>query len=142
VVARVDPYKNFRFLLEIDGIAQAGFSEVSGFGSHVEPIEYREGGDAPTVRKLPGRTAYPDITLRWGTTDSRELYDWHLTAVNGRIQRKHGSIVLLGDDGQEKARWNFFQGWASKWEGPHLDARANEIAIQTLTISCERVEQA
>ena len=35
-MARVDPYKNFRFLVEIDGIVQAGFSECSGFGSTVE----------------------------------------------------------------------------------------------------------
>src|SRR5215470_2307207 len=104
-MARVDPYTNFRFYLEIDGITQAGFSEVTGFGSQVEAVEYREGGDAPTVRKLPGRITYPDLTLRWGATDSRELYDWHHAAVMGRIERKNGSIVLLGDDGQEKARW-------------------------------------
>lgn len=72
-MARTDPYKNFRFLLEIDDILQGGFSDCSGFGSNVEVIEYREGGEAPTVRKLPGKTIYPDITLKWGITDSREL---------------------------------------------------------------------
>ena len=80
-----DPYKNFRFLVEIDAIVQAGFSDVSGYGSSVEVIEYREGGDAALVRKLPGKVSYPDITLKWGVTDSRELYDWHLAAVNGAI---------------------------------------------------------
>ena len=52
---RVDPYRNFRFLVEIDGIVQAGFSECSGFGSDVEVVEYREGGEPSTVRKLPGK---------------------------------------------------------------------------------------
>lgn len=141
-MARMDPYTGFRFVLEIDGIAQGSFSQVSGFGSRVEAVEYREGGDAPTVRKLPGRVTYPDVTLRWGVTDSRELYDWHMTAVAGRIERKNGSIVLLGDDGQEKVRWNFFQAWASVWDGPDLDATGNAVAVNTLTISCERLEQA
>ena len=45
---RVDPYKNFRFLVEIDGIVQAGFSDASGFGSNEEVVEYREGGEAET----------------------------------------------------------------------------------------------
>ena len=27
---RVDPYRGFNFLVEIDGITQAGFQEVSG----------------------------------------------------------------------------------------------------------------
>ena len=141
-MARVDPYKNFRFLVELDGIVQAGFSDCSGFGSSVEAIEYREGGDASTVRKLPGKVSYPDISLKWGVTDSRELYDWHLAAVNGAIQRKNGSIILQDDAGQEKVRWNFFSAWPSKWDGPDFSAKGNDVAIDTLTVSCERVERA
>src|SRR5579872_4906611 len=106
-MARVDPYRDFRFLVEIDGIVQAGFSDCSGLGSSVDVIEYREGGDPTTVRKLPGRATYPDITLKWGVTDSRELYDWHAAALKGDIQRKNGSIILMDDKGQEKVRWNF-----------------------------------
>lgn len=141
-MARVDPYKNFRFLVEIDGIVQAGFSDCTGFGSTVEVIDYREGGEAATVRKLPGKVSYPDIVLKWGVTDSRELYDWHLAAVNGQIERKNGSIILLDDTGQEKVRWNFFAAWPSKWDGPDFSAKGNDVAIDTLTVSCERVEQA
>jgi len=137
-----DPYKNFRFLVEIDGIVQAGFSDVNGFGSTVEVIEYREGGDAANVRKLPGKVSYPDLTLKWGITDSRELYDWHRAAVNGTIQRKNGSGILLDDAAQEKVRWNFFGAWPSKWDGPDFAAKGTDVAIDTLTVSCERVERA
>ncbi|NEO72504.1 phage tail protein [Moorena sp. SIO3H5] len=140
-MARVDPYKNYRFLMEIDGIVQAGFSECSGFGSEVEIVEYREGGDDATVRKLRGKASYPDISLKWGITDSRELYDWHLAAVNGQIERKNGSIILLDDTGQEKVRWNFFKAWASKYEAPSLDAKGSDVAIDTLTVTCERLER-
>lgn len=139
---RVDPYKNYRFLVELDGIVQGGFSECSGLSSEVQVVEYREGGDDTTVRKLPGQASYPDITLKWGITDSRELYDWHLSALNGQYQRKNGSLVLLDDIGQERIRWNFFNAWASKYEAPSFDAAGNDVAISTLTISCERVEQA
>jgi phage tail-like protein len=139
---RVDPYNNFRFLVEIDGIIQAGFSECSGFGSNIAVIEYREGGDAATVHKLPGLLTYNDIMLKWGVTDSRELYDWHLAAINGQIQRKNGSIILQDDLGQEKVRWNFFSAWPSKWDGPDFNAKGADVAISTLTVSCERLEQA
>jgi len=141
-MARVDPYKNFRFLVELDGIVQAGFTDCSGFGSNVEVVEYREGGDAATVRKLPGKTSFPDITLKWGITDSRELYDWHRTAVDGAVQRKNGSIILQDDLGQEKIRWNFFSAWASKYDAPDFSAKGNDVAIDTLMISCERLERA
>lgn len=142
-MARIDPYKNFSFLVEIDGIERAGFSECSGLGSSVEVVQYREGGDASTVRKLIGKATYPDIVLRWGTTDTRELYDWHLSALSGLADRRNGSIILLDVNGQEeKMRWNFFQAWPSQWEGPSFDANADDVAIQSLTLSCERVEQA
>ena len=141
-MARVDPYKNFRFLVEIDGITQAGFSECTGFGSEVEVIQYREGGDAATVRRLPGKVNYPDITLKWGITDSSELYDWHASAVKGQIERKNGSIILLDDIGNEKVRWNFFDAWPSKWDGVDFNAKGNDVAIDTLVISCEGLERA
>ncbi|MFQ4136437.1 phage tail protein [Nodosilinea sp. PGN35] len=141
-MARKDPYKNYRFLVEIDGIVQAGFAECSGFGSEVQVVEYREGGDPTTARKLPGMAKYPDITLKWGLTDSRELYDWHLTAINGQIERKNGSVVVLDDAGQEQARWNFFSAWPSKYTGPSFNAKGNDIAIDSLTVCCERMARA
>jgi len=95
-----------------------------------------------TVRKLPGKATYPDITLKWGITDSHELYDWHATALAGNPQRKNGSIVLFDHANNEKVRWNFFQAWASKYDGPSLNATGNEIAIDSLTLSYERLERA
>jgi phage tail-like protein len=139
---RVDPYKNFRFLVEIDNIVQAGFSDCTGFGSSIEVVEYREGGDFATVRKLPGKMSYPDITLKWGLTDSRDLYDWHLAVVNGGSDRRNGSIIQLDDQGNEKVRWNFFDAWPSKYDGPDFSGKGNDVAVDTLTLSCERLVRA
>jgi phage tail-like protein len=128
--------------VEIDAITQASFSECSGFGSEVEVVEHREGGDPTPIRKLPGKPKYPDITLKWGMTDSSELYEWHKKALNGTVERKNGSIILQNDTGEEKVRWNFFDAWPSKYDGPDFNAKGNDIAIDTLTLACERVERA
>lgn len=135
-----DPYKGFRFRVEIQGIQQMGFSECSSVGSHVEVVEYREGGEPANVRKLPGKVSYPDITLKWGATDNQELYKWHLDVAKGNIKRVSGSVVQLDDTGKEKLRWNFFNAWPSKWDGPAFNAKGNDVAIETLTLTCERVE--
>lgn len=139
---RIDPYLNFRFRVEIDGIQQAGFMECTGLGSQVEVVEYREGGENATVRKLPGRVSYPDIVLKWGATDSQELYQWHLQVIRGNLARNDGSVVLLDSQGNEKLRWNFFNAWPSKWTGPTLNAKGSDVAIEELTLTCERQEQA
>jgi phage tail-like protein len=140
---RVDPLENFRFRVEIEGIVQAGFTECSGLGSHIEVVEIREGVDATSAtRKIPGRVTYPDIVLKWGVTTSRELYNWHQAVINGQLQRKNGSVVLLDSERQEVVRWNFSNAWPSKFDGPTLNAKGNDVAIESLTITCERQELA
>ncbi len=141
-MARIDPYRNFNFLVEIDGITQAGFSDCSGFGSSTDPIEYREGGENTTARKLPGLTKHNNITLKWGITDSRELYDWYRDVVTGKVKRKNGSIIVLDVDGKEHVRWNFFNAWPSKWDGPAFTAKGNDIAVETLELAHEGIERA
>lgn len=135
-----DPYKGFRFRVEIQGIQQAGFMECSSIGSHLEVIEYREGGDPIHVRKFVGKASYPDITLKWGITDNQELYNWHIAIVKGTLTRQHGSVVQLDDTGAEKIRWNLYNAWPSKFDWPAYNAKGNELAISTLTLSFEYAE--
>lgn len=138
----MDPYLNFNFLVEVGGIARAAFQEVSGLDSEIDVIEHREGGDNLTPRKFPGQAKYSNITLKWGMTDDNQLYQWHRSAIEGEVQRKDGSIVLLDRRGQEVARWNFFKAWPSKWDGPDFNAEGNDIAIETLEMVHEGIEKA
>lgn len=138
---RNDPYKAFNFLVEIDGVARAAFSEVSGLESETAVIEYRAGGEG-VVRKLPGLTKFGNIVLRRGVTQDAELWDWRKNVVEGSIDRRNGSIALLDDQRNEVVRWNFRDGWICRWEGPALNAKANEVAIETIEIAHEGLERA
>lgn len=137
-----DPYLNYNFLVELDGIARAAFQECSGFDSTIDVVEHREGGENTTVRKLPGMTKYSNISLKWGMTDDTDLYDWHRRVVEGKIERKNGSIVVLDREGKEVARWNFFRAWPTKWDGPDFNAEGNDVAIETLELAHEGVQRA
>lgn len=141
---RIDPYGNYNFLVEIDGIARATFHEASGFESSIDVIEHREGGENITLRKLPGMVKYSNISLKWGTTNDRDLYDWHMQWVKGDpdAKRKNGSVILLDRQGQEKVRWNFFNAWPSKWTGPSFSAEGNDVAIEALELAHEGIERA
>ncbi len=138
---RKDPYKNFNFLVEIDGVVQAGFAECSGLRLEVEVIEYREGGEVSSVRKLPGLSKVGDITLKRGITTSNELQAWVEATVSGVTNRKNGAIVLLDDERKPVVRWKFFNAFPRKWEGPDLDAKGTDVAIETLTLSCEGLQR-
>jgi phage tail-like protein len=94
------------------------------------------------VRKLPGLTKYPNIVLKWGLTDSDELYKWWKDIMNGKITRKNGSIILLDTEGNEKVRWNFLNAWPTKWDGPDFNAKGTDVAIETLELANEGTERA
>jgi phage tail-like protein len=143
VAARVDPYRNFNFRVEIEGIAAASFSECSGLQSSIEVVEYRQGSDSSlSVRKLPGLRTYSNITLKRGITQDRELYEWHRKVLDGEVDRRNGSIILLDDDRNEVLRWNFHSGWICRYEGPTLNGKSNEVAIETIEICHEGLELA
>jgi len=140
--AKVDPFRNFNFLVEIDGVAVAGFSECSGLGAETDVIEYRDGSDKQGIRKLPGLQRYPSIVLKRGITGDKSFWQWWKSARDGQADRRNGSIVLLDADRTEVARWNFLNGWPRKWEGPALNAKGNWVAIETVEIVHEGLEWA
>ena len=143
-MARVDdPYRNFRFRVEIDGIDQGGFREVTVADSTQDPIEYREGTELPTVRKVPGLIKYGNVTLKWGITDSMALYEWRKAVEDGKTKdnRKNMAVIVIDEEGNEKSRWNFSNAWPSKYDPADLNATANEIAIETLEIVHEKMER-
>jgi phage tail-like protein len=140
-MARFDPYKNYKFHVEIDGIADSRFLECSGMSSEIAVIEYRDGSEPGSVRKLPGRVHYSDITLKRGVTDSHDLYDWHKAVLQGTPDRRNGAIRLLDDEGKDVVRWVFRDAWPRKWEGPDLNALSNEVAIETFVLACESIER-
>jgi len=140
--SRTDPYRGFNFLVEIDGITQAGFQEVGGLDASTDAVDYREGTDPNHVRKLSGMNKYSPITLKRGITDSDELWKWRQTAIDGKTERRNGSIVLLDETGAEKIRWNFSQAWPTKWTGPSFNSTSATVAIETLEITHEELKRA
>jgi phage tail-like protein len=140
-VPRNDPLRNFRFRLEIDGITQAGFSEASGFDVSIDAIDYREGNEPTHVRKLPGLTKYGNVTLKWGITDSMDLYNWHRQIVDGDIQRKNVAIVVIDEGGNDKARFEITEAWPMKYDPMDLNAKGNDVSIETLELVNEGVKR-
>lgn len=138
-MSRNDPYRKFRFKVEIDGLVSAGFAECSVGSSTTEVIEYREGIDPTRVRKLSGLTRHGNITLKYGITDSMELFAWFrgITQTGTQSNRRNLSIVLIDEDGNDKCRWNCTNAWPVKYDPPDLNAKANEVAIELVEIACE-----
>jgi len=139
-----NPYSAFNFHVEINGAQIAAFQEVSGLDSENTPIEYREGADPMnTVRKLPGIEKYPNLTLKRGITGSLALWDWRKEVRDGGSTyppTRDVTIKLLDEKHDPVLKWKLTNAWCTKLTGPALNAKGNEIAIETLELAYDRID--
>ena len=144
-MARQDPLRKFRFRLEIDGLEQAAFSEVAIGDAASDAIEYREGDEAPTARKLSGLTKFANVTLKWGITDSMELAEWHRLIVDGATLqeeiRKTVVIRIQNEAGDDKAAFEITRAWPTKYDPSDLNGTGNEVAIDSLELANEGIRR-
>jgi phage tail-like protein len=143
VSMRKDPDRNFSFMCEIDGVVQAGFMEIIMPESYTEVIEYREGSEPQFSRKLPGLTKYTNLILKCGVTHSMELYNWRRLVEQGKIKdaRRNIAVILMDEEGNPCARWEFAEAWPTKYSAPNLTAEGSDVAIETLEITFEKMER-
>jgi phage tail-like protein len=150
--SRFDPYKNLKFRVKWDGRYVAGVSKVSALKRTTEVVEHREGGDPSTVRRSPGQTKYEPITLERGVTHDPEFEQWANKVWNwgsglgSEVSladfRKDLIIELYNEAGQLVMAYKVYRCWPSEYQAlPDLDAGANAVAIQTLTLQHEGWER-
>jgi phage tail-like protein len=141
---RHGPYRNARFLLEFDDLVKAGFSTCTLPENSTEPIEYREGNDRPTMRKLWGLNDFGALTLESGATqDSIELFEWRAQVEQGNVDeaRQDIAVIVLDEEGNPGLRWEFRNAWPSNYDAPDFDAEGDEVAIESLEIQHEGMER-
>jgi phage tail-like protein len=91
------------------------------------------------VLKIPGRSRAGNIVLRKGVTSGDEISRWRAAVEKGVRDVRSGSIILLDAEMNEKTRWNFFDGWPCRYEGPSLDAAGAQVAVETLELCVDRI---
>ncbi|WP_294378285.1 phage tail protein [uncultured Clostridium sp.] len=137
------PYTKFRFKVEVDNVIVAEVTEVTGFDASVDVIEYREGNERPTPRKVQGLRKFGNITLKTGLIDTHVLYDW-LNPADEKvaIPRKNVVITLLAEDMTTAvATWQIEAAWPTKYTGPDLNATSSEVAFESIELAHEGLKR-
>ncbi|MGZ4031381.1 MAG: phage tail protein [Tumebacillaceae bacterium] len=124
----------YRYVVEIDGLEVAGFSEVTGIQAETEIEEYVEGGLNGYVHRFAKQTKFPMLVFKRGLTSDSSLWDWYADVMSGTITRKNGAVILNDQSGTEVVRWNFFDAYPVKWNGPEMNASRSEVAIESMEL--------
>jgi phage tail-like protein len=146
-VQRERPYAQFNFLVDLgDGTtdgAGAGFQECSNIGMEVTVAEYRNGNEKENaVRKITGLNRVGDVTLKRGIIGSLALYEWLDQIRNGdQAAFRTVTIQLLSEDHASVVQtWKLMRARIIKHVSGPLNARGNDVAMESVTLAYERLE--
>jgi phage tail-like protein len=140
-MARQDPLRAFRFLIEIDAIASGGFTRVKGLTRELKHESYREGGVNEYEHKLVTQVTYPVLVLERGLALD-DLWNWAQDAADGIVTRKTVRIRLQ-DEADERA-WAWQIAWAIpvKWTASDLEAQTSPVVMESLELAHHGVRKA
>ncbi len=123
-------------------VAVGGFREVTGLEGQLEVFAYAEGGQNDYLHQLPVRHSWSRIVLKRGLVTSISVWAWYRAGMAGSLgARRDGAIILQREDGIPAAAWMFRGGLASKWVGPTMNAQQSEVAIESIEIAHQGIEQ-
>jgi phage tail-like protein len=142
-------YISNAFALEIDSVAMAFFTEVSGLESatdHTEVTQQTKDG-RPYIHRVPARQANKPGTLTLKTKSvgaAEQLWKWRKQVVDGKIAAalRNGSVVIYDTENKEIGRWNFVKGWPSKLSIGSLSASSNDAIDVELSLEYEQLSPA
>jgi len=144
-VLRPDPYPGHNFHLIVNGVTDEGdavscaFTEITGLETELHVIEYRNGNEDHTVRKIPGLKSQTNLVCKKGSTGHHQFWDWIKSALDGDVQRRDGSVILRDENQQDVMKWKFSRAWPCKYTGPTFNATNNEIAMESVEFCFEAI---
>jgi phage tail-like protein len=132
-----DPVTNFRFQVT-SSRCRAGFSKISGIKEESDVIEYREGTDSAYLQKFPGMRKYPEMTFERGLTrESMALVEWRRAVIREQAYKERLEINVQTAPGLTARTVLLPKSWPSALEIADLDAKASEVAIESMTLQHE-----
>ena len=138
-----DPFINYRFHIEIEGLDTLGFSKMSQLENVTEIETYLEGGVNDYTHKFPSSTSYTNITLEHGLGLDDLIYDWREQVIQGNmLEALKSGIIRLYDNDEVVDMWYFQGAWPVKLTIAELDARASgDVLIESVELVIERFER-
>jgi phage tail-like protein len=126
-------------------LGDGGFQECSGLDLEMEVQESREGGRNYGLVQHIGRARHTPIVLKRGMFYGEggqvngEIWRWirRILTNEGPPVRYDGTVEVRGEGDAVVARWQFVRGLPARVQGPQLNGKTGDIAIEELHIAHE-----
>jgi phage tail-like protein len=143
----IPPVAGFHFVVNFLGVGlpdiDMRFQEVSGISADLETTELKEGGENRFVHKLPVRAKFPNLVLKRAAYPVPSMVlEWAKDAIyNFDFRPVDVQVFLLNDMHLPVKGWNFVSAYPVKLQTSNLNAKNNELVIQTLELAYKYARQ-
>lgn len=141
------PYGAYNFLVDLADGTDAGqiiggFSDVSGLGTEMTLMEYRNGNEKENrVRKIPGLHKVADVTFKRGIVGSKTFWEWIKATRTSPAMQRNLRVTLLDEQQNLVMVWLLLNARPMKWTGPTLAAKSSsDVAMEELVVASEGFE--
>lgn len=133
----IEFHSDFRFVVSIEKVSYATFSEFVLPSLTVETVSWKEGGQNTFTHKLPVRVDVGTARLKHGLSSQMQLLNWYMDVMNGDIAKakRQVTVKLMDTYGRTVITWNFRDAYPIKWTGPTLKSDGNGVVIEELEIA-------
>jgi len=126
---------SYYYTVEIDGVQTDRFFECDGLEMAVTVFEVEEGGLNTSTHKRIGINRSPSLVLKKGINKNNELYNWYQNNINGKIEKKNISVILMNSAREEIRRWDVYKAFPIRWKCSTLNASDNTFPFETIEIA-------
>src|SRR5262249_47229807 len=147
MATREAPYGAYNFLVDLgDGTDTSqtigGFSDVSGLGTEMTMMEYRNGNEKNNrVRKVPGLHKAADTTFKRGIVGSKTFWEWIKATRTSSATQRNLTVTLLDEQRKPVMVWRLLNAPPLKRTGATLAAKSSsDVAMEELVVASEGFE--
>ena len=141
----LEPFRSFRFLVLVDGVYFAAFTQFSGIKMQVQTIKARGGNDDRGVLNyIPVLTSYEPVTLSNGVIGQSSFIGWMKTVTpvglsgpTGMYTKFDLNVVALNEKGKQGVIWTLYNAMPIAYSLAPMDSSRSEILMESVTFSIE-----
>ncbi|MEV6577262.1 phage tail protein [Streptomyces sp. NPDC051582] len=139
-----DSFSSSTFAIELGKFQVETVQSVSGLQMEQDVVEVRQVSPVGEllVRRQPGARSAGEVTITRGTDKSTAFTDWiKATLVNGDLDSARQNITIAMKDAKKQTvrRIHLSNAWASRWDGPSLEASESGPATEQVTLAYEDI---
>lgn len=146
--ARMYPYGNFNYIVNLGGdtgdgtTPVGGFSDVQGINTEVTYAEYRAGNfKTNTPSKYPNVHKQGTLTLKRGLMGTLDLWNWLRAARDGKYQPRLVTVTVLDEEHNAVMTLKLNNAQPQKWTAPNLAGKGGtDVAMEEFVLVYEDMD--